>query len=310
MFYRYSIVFIYIVSLAFTVNSTVSFSSNDWYNENWCGGELQYLDDRDCVKKFPGDFSRHWACPISVSATPPAVDGYVSDKDFTTDNGYQYMEKLPVDTTSLSPFVTNGVNLCLVVTRRVGGKVPSLYNKYFCADESSKTQAFETWSSSKIFAMANAAGHLRTNETNCRKGPVGPGLDCSVTESKHGKIPLGDLSTIICSYDHTAGYSSNALSSYFHDIGWRDDANALVNEWLGSVGGAAAQTLGGNYGEATPSDLGFTISPPRDDENRFDCPVDKDPWPTVHSNTISVLSSAEMARRIIHHDLVRAVFSP
>jgi len=89
-------------------------------------------------------------------------------------------------------------------------QIPRLYNKYFCAGEKSKSQAYETWSSSKIFAMANAAGHLRTNESQCKRGPLGAGLDSSVTQSKHGKIPLGDLSTVIASYDTTAGYSSNS----------------------------------------------------------------------------------------------------
>lgn len=71
------------------------------------------------------------------------------------------MNKLPVDTTSLAPYVTNGANLCLIVTKRVQSttqKTPQLYNKYFCAGDVSKLQAYETWSSSKIFAMANAAG--------------------------------------------------------------------------------------------------------------------------------------------------------
>jgi hypothetical protein len=129
--------------------------------------------------------------------------------------------------------------------------------------------------SSKVFAMANAAGHLRTNETQCEGNRLF-GLDGSVT-GKNGVTELGDLATIICSYDTTAGYSSNSLSSYFHDIGWRGRANGLVQDWLlaGSnstfAAGAAAvhgrekgdddaadptaQSLGGNYGEATPSDL-------------------------------------------------------
>ena len=31
--------------------------------------------------------------------------------------------------------------------------------------------------------------------------------------------PLGDLATVVASYDTTAGLSSNAVSSYFHDLG-------------------------------------------------------------------------------------------
>ena len=72
---------------------------------------------------------------------------------------------------------------------------------------------------------------------------------------KNGKTPLGDLSTIICSYDTTKGYSSNSLSSFFHDLGWRERAHNMVTSWLGQE----TESLGGNYGEATPSDLGFSI---------------------------------------------------
>ena len=146
--------------------------------------------------------------------------------------------------------------------------------------------------------MANAAGHLRSNETNCGKGNEHNelfGLDGNVN-GKHGVTPLGDLATVICSYDTTAGYSSNSLSSYFHDIGWRDRIDGLVVNWLGAKG----QSLGGNYGEATPSDLGFVVTSTEDVSNST-CAVDKDPWPTVYSNSISALSAAEMTRRIAQH---------
>jgi hypothetical protein len=113
--------------------------------------------------------------------------------------------------------------------------------------------------SSKIFAMANAAGHLRVNETHCIEGTFG--LQDSV-QGKHGTTPLGDLATVVCSYDTTAGYSSNSLSSYFHDIGWRGRVDDLVVNWLGASG----QSLGGNYGEATPSDLSFAVN---DEVSRF-----------------------------------------
>ena len=62
--------------------------------------------------------------------------------------------------------------------------------------------------------MANAGRHLRTNETSkeCSSGSIGPGLDSYLLESKHGVIPTGDLSTVICSYDATAGKSYNLIS--------------------------------------------------------------------------------------------------
>ena len=68
------------------------------------------------------------------------------------------------------------MNLCLVMTERVVDPSNelgySLFNRYDCAGEKSITLAFETWSSSKIFAMANAASHLRSNESLCGSGNV------------------------------------------------------------------------------------------------------------------------------------------
>jgi hypothetical protein len=43
--------------------------------------------------------------------------------------------------------------------------------------------------------------------------------------------------------------------------GWRDRLAGLVNSsWLGLQ--SQKLTLGGNYGEATPADLSFTLSSP------------------------------------------------
>ena len=158
--------------------------------------------------------------------------------------------------------------------------------------------------------MVNAAGHLRSNETKCGSGNSHNylfGIDGSVT-GKHGFTALGDLSTVVCSYDSTAGYSSNSLSSYFHDIGWRQRANNLVQDWLlgdgmkdkHNVGGNSTlpQTLGGNYGEATPSDLKFDITASTTADK---CSIDKDPWPTIYDNSLSALSAAEMVRRLTLH---------
>ena len=61
---------------------------------------------------------------------------------------------------------------------------------------------------------------------------MGCGLEVS-TEGVHGTTPLGDLATIVCSYDETQGYTSNSLSAYFHDIGGRDRIYELVSgDWL------------------------------------------------------------------------------
>jgi hypothetical protein len=218
--------------------------------------------------------------------------------------GFQRDDELPnmkVDTSSLSKYVTDPViNACTIVTKRVSDSSSpdgfTLYHRYFCAGEASANAGYEAWSSTKIFAMANAGSHLRSNESDCGAGNSHNalfGLDGTV-EGKHGSTFLGDLATIVCCYDKTAGYSSNSLSSYFHDIGWRDRLNDLIHTWLKVP---ANQTLGGNYGEATPSDLGFVVS---EGENES-CAIDKDPWPTVHNNTISALTEVELTRRLVHH---------
>lgn len=108
--------------------------------------------------------------------------------------------------------------------------------------------------------MANAAGMLRSGATTTSCAPGTVGLDGSTT-GKNGVTPLGDLATIVCSYDTTAGYSSNSLSSYFHDLGHRERAYDLVQDWLATKYlPNNNQSLGGNYGEKTPTDLGYTLT--------------------------------------------------
>jgi hypothetical protein len=102
--------------------------------------------------------------------------------------------------------------------------------------------------------MANAAGKSREEcsasgltsfTTGLLISPPQPNHDLfSSLTGNHGKTALGDLSTIIASYDHTMGYSSNSLSSYFHDLGWRTRINELVTgSWLNRP----TNSLGGNY---------------------------------------------------------------
>jgi hypothetical protein len=184
--------------------------------------------------------------------------------------------------------------------------------------------------SSKVFAVANAAGHLRSNETQCGSGDDYNhqfGLDGTVT-GKHGTTQLGDLATVICSYDQTAGYTSNSLASYFHDLGWRQRLYDLVQTWLlgppvstnsapteaeintttrtlaervvANNATSVAQSLGGNYGESTPSDLGFDVFA-CSNVTTADCVADKDPRLVTYDNTLSALSAAEMVRRIALH---------
>ena len=70
------------------------------------------------------------------------------------------------------------------------------------------------------------AFHESMNSTNSNKD--------SYTFGKLGQTSLGDLITIINSYDETAGYTSNSLSAYFHELADSRKLNSLVqSEWLG-----------------------------------------------------------------------------
>lgn len=284
------LIFLYVIVLSKQEDSNI-------YLDHWCGGDLQYLDDALCVKKFPSNYDRDSTCNVEIldynEVDNLLKQGYYSESL----NG---LKDIKVDTTTLSESLNSNVNLCIILTKRIYKTIEkteiNTFNKYLCNGEFSKNDVYETWSSSKIFAVANAAGHMRLNETSCENEIYGLP---SFTTGNHGKTPFGDLISIITSYDHTAGYSSNALSSYFHDIGWRERIHALVNsEWINAT--SSGQTLGGNYGEETPSDLSFLISNDIDNNNK--CNVDKDPWLEIYSNSLSSLTAAELTRRITLHN--------
>ena len=56
------------------------------------------------------------------------------------------------------------------------------------------------------------------------------------------------------------------------------------------------ESLGGNYGESSPFDLGFTFTA----EEGSACSVDSD-FSGSYSNSLSAFSMAEMTRRIVLH---------
>lgn len=276
-------------------------SNSDWYYNYWCNQhDLEYLDDSRCRKQFPSVYDRNdWACPTRFTQEQVENNGFKLNGLLNTDN---------VDVEILGDIVTNGADVCVIVSKRVlteendtgnfiSNSNAQLYNKYFCAGNYSIDDYYETWSSSKIFAVSNAASHLQANESTC-ENLLSLNSD---TTGKHGRTPLGDLISIICSYDTTAAYSSNSLSSYFHDIGFRSDLYNLIHSgWLyesdDNVFNAQSQSLGGNYGEQTPDDLSFALS--TDD---YTCTADKDPWEQTFDNSISALSAVEMTRRIVQH---------
>ena len=294
------------ILLLLAIWSNADNGSSKYYYEHWCGGLLQYLDDRYCKKIFPSDYKRDWSCPIEEETTIP--QGFQPDVSF---------EEVKVDTETLKSVITSSeeVNLCLVVTKFVQDVGP--VNRYYCLGEESRQMPYETWSSSKIHAVANAAGRLHTNESDCGDSDSNwiYGLDSDTTSTNTAAtaassssisstsadntiLPLGDLISIICSYDKTANYTSNALSSYFHDIGWRKRLNDdVLHGWLGAPDD---QSLGGNYGEATPDDLSFVLLAYEDEFTRS-CAVEKDPNEKIYSNSVSALSSVELLRRLILH---------
>jgi len=348
-----------LISIHCLVILTSGSDGSEWYYENWCGGPLQYLDDSYCAKIFPSSDSgatidyRDWSCQIPPSSTVP--EGFQAEIPFLD---------ISVDNTTLASIVSDeDVNLCVILTQRVvnasSATGVSLYNKYMCAGSRSRDVAYETWSSSKVFAMVNAAGRLRSNESQCGAGNAYNrqfGLDGDVTGNE-GPTALGDLATIVCSYDHTQGYSSNALSSYFHDIGWRQRLYDLVQDWLlvgndndtldsdvgrtrshsddsnkkqqqqrqqtggneeeGRGQGQDPLSLGGNYGEPTPTDLSFDVESgrpadrPDGNQDPSTCSVDQDPQPVTFSNSLSALAAAELLRRIaLHRELDQSLQFP
>jgi hypothetical protein len=122
-----------------------------------------------CRIQFPSSLDREWSCPVSY---PSVGEGFSADAPLSS---------VTVDVSKLPTIISSGADLCLIVTQRVNGIpyhrcdlvityilcFPSHYSlSYFCNGEASKSTAHETWSSSKIFAMANAAGNLRQQCAN------------------------------------------------------------------------------------------------------------------------------------------------
>ena len=302
------------------VEMDVTFGDNPYYFDNWCNNAgasgRQYLDDTFCAKKFPSLpaagaavvhaagtlVDREWTCPVLFDADHSGVES-----GFATDVGV--LSAVDVDTTTLPSIISNDANLCLIVTRRVqsndnGEASPTakLYHKYFCNGEDSRSDAHETWSSSKIFAVSNAAGHLREQACTAPDGSAvtnAMGTDSAALNGTHGTTPLGDLASVVCSYDRTLGYTSNSLSSYFHDLGGRQRLHSLVADesaegWLQSP---SVGTLGGNYGEASPTDLQGSMQC----ADGSACGAHLQTAIPGYDNSLSQLSHAELTRRIGQH---------
>jgi hypothetical protein len=212
-------------------SSSAGFSANPLYRR-WCGGEKRYLDDRNCAKVFPSDRSRDFKCGTTWGSIP---SGYTSSASLTHEG---------VDTTTLPRLLgaaVAGVDLAVILIKRSSSGVPH----FRVLATPGGLRSSETWSSSKIYSVAAAASAIR------EQCPSVGGLTASVK----GK-PLGDLATIICSYDHDNGFSSNGLSKYF---GQGLAGTGRLLSILRGFGGKTA--MSGSYGQGMPS-LGTTLTGP------------------------------------------------
>jgi hypothetical protein len=223
------------------------------------GDHYEFLDDA-CHKKFvPGDLLRAWSCPNAASS----VGAYRRSSD-----------PIVVDGDALRGIVPAEMHMTVVLVRRVDG-VP--YYRYL--SNGSHDVAIEPLSSTKFMAVANAATRIRA----VSNGEVG--LDSSVDG-----VPVGDLVSVITTYQE-GQFTSNGLARYFHDVGGRERANALIHDWLHRP---ASETFGGNYG-APDADLGFTFESPGATTRVV---PDRD---GAYANHLSTLTMAEFTKRLALH---------
>ncbi len=233
------------------------------------GDHYEFLDDVCHKKRTPSNHDRDLTCPnVASTATPTLPDGRMVRYLPATAN-------VEVDDEALRGLVPSSFDVTVILVRRVNG-VP--YYRYL--SNGTHADAFQSWSSTKFMAVANAASTLRAR-SNYKVG-----LTASV-----GGIPLGDLATVIHSYDERR-YSSNGLARYFHDIGGRAQANGLIHDWLRRP---STETFGGNYGVAAPA-LGYTFADPSGASLTISPDNSSGP-----SNHLSTFTLAEFLKRLVMH---------
>jgi hypothetical protein len=240
----------------------------------WCGNKTEYkalagLDDKYCVKRFPSSFNRSFVC----HAAPP-------HQDLT---GFQPSGQ-PTVYPDLKGIVEDSVLVTVILIRRDFKGVP--YFRY--VSNGMHDVPFQPWSSSKIFAAANAASALRTS---CAMG-----LGCMESASKS---QLSDLLTVVTSYDTTIGFTSNSLASYFHDIGGRKAADTLIHTWLNAS--AANESFGGNYGEKSPKSLSTNFTGGTESGSATECTAPRDTSGVLLNNAMSSFTMAEFLKRLVMH---------
>jgi hypothetical protein len=184
-------------------------SDSEYYYKHWCnnsdldGQAMELLDDKFCRKKFPSHINRDLTCEGILTQPDDMPSGYV---DVTT---LRDLPQLNVTLLDQSEVSVPGLSIGVIVIRRTpDGRT---FFKQF--GNSLSSAPVETWSSSKIFAAA-AAGVRLHRETDCSDF----GLHSYVSSNSPQEVPLGDLATIIASYDSTAGYTSNSLAYFFRGV--------------------------------------------------------------------------------------------
>jgi hypothetical protein len=246
------------------------------------GGALRYLDDACHAKRSPTNRDRDLACPAVASTASRVLEGgrvatWRSADELAAAHGPRVED-------SLTGVVPPELAVTLVLIRRVDG-VP----RFRYLSNGTAEQPFQTWSSSKFLAVANAAAALRGASSDRL------GLDARV-----GDLPLGDLVTIIDNYD-ARRFTSNSLARYFLDIGGRARAGELIHAWLGRP---ATETCGDNYGDPGPA-LGYTFVGP--DGASITVAPDRTHGPR---NLLSTRTLAEALLRLVVHREVAATRLP
>lgn len=231
---------------------------------------FQFLDNLCGDKVLPTSQDRDRSCP--VGDTSPVM---------TLATGEQVVyqpasDAIQWDTTSLQGLAPGDMHLVVILVKRVDG-VPH----YRYLSTGSHYEPFQPWSTSKFLAVANAAVELRLSSE------YQVGLSASVDGH-----PLGDLVTSLVAYDNNP-FSSNSLGAYFHDIGGRANANAMINWWW--LKRPDAESFGGNYGDLPPA-LGSTFV-----EHEGATVTIEPKIAGGHSNRLSAYTLAESLKRLALH---------
>lgn len=251
------------------------------YYLSWGGhttaGYLENLDDALGKKVFPSKSSRDSTCSTNITDST----GWKADQITTTiaelNGKFVNSPWLNDLTSSTSP---NKVNLAVILVRRDASGSPKF--KYY--GNGAHQTPFEPWSSTKIFAAAAGAAGVR----ELTNGSLG--LD-GIVQSK--SIPLGDLVTIICSYDTTQGLSSNGAAKYMASLG-SSTLEQISTSFLGRDAKTSGLCLSGSYGEVIPSTLGYTLC-----KAGGACCLGKTTPNSCSSNSLSAVANSELLRRLV-----------